>query len=245
LENNIYNEEDLFVKVENEFSAIFNEIIDSKELSTYRALYLKNKLEFIVDEISEYIQEINKYNAKLRKLRKIINNAILIITLLSFMLIFLNPYIPAVVNLIGLLARIKIKKYYLNNIKGKPVETKGNDLLILLQNCVTFLERKSRNREERMTKEFLLTPSKTLDVMVANEILQEYLQLEDVSEFITTLNLMDESLKICLVEILQEDLSVTNDNLEELLNMARENISRENLTKELKLCRNLEKKSEN
>jgi len=160
-------------------------------------------------------------------------------------LIFLNPYIPAVVNLIGLLARIKINKYYLNNIKGKPVETKGNDLLILLQNCVTFLERKSRNREERMTKEFLLTPSKTLDVMVANEILQEYLQLEDVSEFITTLNLMDESLKICLVEILQEDLSVTNDNLEELLNMARENISRENLTKELKLCRNLEKKSEN
>lgn len=234
----------VFSKVEKEFYKIYSELIDAEEISLYKSELLKTKIVILAEYLSDYIQDLNDYNKELKTKYKKMINITYIVTLLSILVIFLNPWLPAIVNLICMFIRTKIHKNYQENNKGTYIEDECNGMMILIQNCFTFLEKKERNREEAVAKQCRNNPEKIREIIMSNFILQSYLESDDVGDINEMIFCCDEKIKISLIQILQDDLHTDNNNLEELLATAKEKVSVEILAKELKLSRNLSKKDE-
>lgn len=94
----------------------------------------------------------------------------------------------------------------------------------MTQNCDTFMKAKSKKREERIIEE-----SKELsDITLANELLSYMLHSGSVTE-------IPEEIKFYIIKMLQEDLDTKEESLAELIKIARDKISIENLNDELEL----------
>lgn len=235
---NILDErEQVISKAEAKLFEIYSQIIDSDLLSVYQSELLSNKMLILATELDEYMAAHNEFIKKLKIKCKNVAYISLLISLINLTLFFLNPFISVIISFLLL----KIVQNYKNKWDAASKSdfiTKLETIKTITDNCSTFLEVKNKKREEKIAS---LDPVYQLDFSRACDFLEYYLNEIDVTNVLSGLEGYD-SVKKILLKMLQDDLQMSSDNLEELLNIARSKVSMEKLESELKLSRILPEK---
>jgi len=236
---NIYSEillikiDELYKKLNN----IFDELMLNKNINLNRKTILRKDIIKISKKYKEYITNytkisISEFNKEKR--RDFIEIIIIIMLfILSFTIVFINPLVSLLVLMIPMIYSIK-------NIKNIPKQMserkkitniickKTDEFLILLENCNVRLSLNisiEKNNENDNSYDFIN------NIDIANEVIIKYLN-EGILEEI------DELTKVIIIKILQSDLKTDSNNLIELLNLAKSTIEEQNLVKGESLKKN-------
>lgn len=214
---------------------IYKKALDSKEFSEYYLLALMRQNESLKEDIASALAIINKgLEEEINKARK----ERFKMATLGTACVFASIFIP-MVSLIVVPAYGFLLVKYLKKVKEKT----GNDALLKesldvfqkvagimtnIENNETFLNKKYKELTKNRIDELKENSTKVNRIMDANIIIQDYINYERLPESI------DEETKKTIINMLQQDLDTKETNLEALLMMAKINVSKDTLSKELK-----------
>ena len=105
---------------------------------------------------------------------------------------------------------------------------KVTNILTNIENNETFLNKRYKELTKDRVDEIKENPTKVNRIMDANLIIQDYINYDRLPESI------DEETKKTIISMLQQDLGTKERNLETLLMMAKDEVSKDTLTRELK-----------
>ena len=215
-------------EIKYELEQIYYEAVSDKELSDYR-LYLLNRKRTLLTELSvNKVEEYAKFVNDVSKISKIFG-VLLITLLLSLTAIMFATGINLII-LVFILSRIF--DYKISSVKTCLNETKDTVKELTLEikpihrNCITFLDKKVC---DNTIKKIDIIAEKADDPEVsihlnASKMIKEWLALG----FDKRKEYPAPELE-CATKILQFELGTEEDDLEKLILLAKEEISKENL----------------
>lgn len=221
--------------VERKAFEIYKKALDSKEYSEYYLLELMKQNESLKEDIASALAIINKgLEEEINKSKK----ERFKMATLGTICVFTSMFIP-MVSLIVIPTYGYLLVKYLKKVKEKT----GNDALLKesldvfqkvtgimtnIENNETFLNKKYKELTKGRIDELKGNSTKINRIMDANIIIQDYINYDRLPESI------DEETKKTIINMLQQDLDTKETNLETLLTMAKTNVSKDTLSKELK-----------
>lgn len=214
---------------------IYKKAIDTKEYSEYYLLELMKQNESLKGDIAEAYEIINEGTAE--ELDKVRREKYRVVTLATVGVV-ITMFVPTT-GIILIPSSVALLATYLKKIK-KVMNTdtmlkettdrfrKVTNILTNIENNETFLNKKYKELTKSRVDELKENPTKVNRIMDANLIIQDYISYDRLPETI------DEETKRTIINMLQQDLGTKERDLEILLMMAKEEVSKNTLTKELK-----------
>ena len=226
--------------LEHKLSKVYYEIMNAENISFFHNYKINKKLLLITENLTELFSEY-EFNNKLEKL-KLLCLALLssFNAIISFLFILTQNPCAMATLFFGLYTSFKGMKLCKQdpNIDTELKKTL-NDMFIITTNCETFINKKMKNYELRITNELEEKNENIVAFFLANNILQSYLEGE-IAEIPN-----NNKINQIIVRILQEDLNTDINDIEVLMAMAKDKISREKISEELQLARKNPKKGKN
>ncbi len=221
--------------VERKAFEIYKKALDSKEYSEYYLLELMKQNESLKGDISSAYEIINEGIAeeldKVRKEKyKVVTLATAGVVTTMFVPIMGVILIPSSVALIAAYLK-KRKKVIDTDTMLKETVSRFQKVTIILtniENNETFLNKKYKELTKGRIDELKENSTKVNRIMDANLIIQDYISYDRLPES------TDEETKKTIINMLQQDLGTKERNLETLLMMAKDEVSKDTLTRELK-----------
>lgn len=221
--------------VERKTFEIYKKALDSKEYSEYYLLELMKQNESLKGDIASAYAIINKGSeeefAKIRREKyKVVTLATVGVVTTMFVPTMGVILIPSSVALV--VAYLKKRKKVMNTdtMLKETVNRfqKVTNILTNIDNNETFLNKKYKELSKSRIDESQKKPDRVSRIMEANLIIQDYISDERLPKNI------DEETKRTIITMLQQDLGTKERNLETLLMMAKDEVSKDTLTRELK-----------
>ncbi len=221
--------------VERKAFEIYKKALDSKEYSEYYILELMKQNESLKEDIASAYAIINKGSeeefAKIRREKyKVVTLATVGVVTTMFVPTMGVILIPSSVALVAVYLK-KRKKVMSTDALLKETTNrfqKVTNILTNIDNNETFLNKKYKELSKSRIDESQKNPDRVSRIMEANLIIQDYISDERLPKNI------DEETKRTIITMLQQDLGTKERNLETLLMMAKEEVSKDTLTRELK-----------
>lgn len=221
--------------VERKAFEIYKKALDSKEYSEYYLLELMKQNESLKEDIASAYAIINKGSeeefAKIRKEKyKVVTLATAGVVTTMFVPVMGVILIPSSVALLAVYLK-KRKKVMSTDALLKETTNrfqKVTNILTNIDNNETFLNKKYKELSKSRIDESQKNPDRVSRIMEANLIIQDYISDERLPKNI------DEETKRTIITMLQQDLGTKERNLEILLMMAKDEVSKDTLTRELK-----------
>lgn len=221
--------------VERKAFEIYKKALDSKEYSEYYILELMKQNESLKEDIASAYAIINKGSeeefAKIRREKyKVVTLATVGVVTTMFVPTMGVILIPSSVALVAVYLK-KRKKVMSTDALLKETTNrfqKVTNILTNIDNNETFLNKKYKELSKSRIDESQKNPDRVSRIMEANLIIQDYISDERLPKNI------DEETKRTIITMLQQDLGTKERNLETLLMMAKDEVSKDTLTRELK-----------
>ena len=221
--------------LEDEFSKIYYDLIDCKEVSVFQKYLMYSKMLKIGNEYEKVVNEImdndRKNNALITKKLKVS----MVIAILTLLLIFVAPIftIPMAIFQVYNLKKIDyLKGQTMNKSEYTRFSEKVHGIKNILDNISTFIAVKEHARIEKMHLEREQNFLDALSINVANSFLETFFNSDmDLNEQIW----ISPQVANALVKILQEDLHTEENNLMNLLGIAKEKMQAKELEEEIAL----------
>lgn len=221
--------------VERKAFEIYKKALDSKEYSEYYILELMKQNESLKEDIASAYAIINKGSeeefAKIRREKyKVVTLATVGVVTTMFVPTMGVILIPSSVALVAVYLK-KRKKVMSTDALLKETTNrfqKVTNILTNIDNNETFLNKKYKELSKSRIDESQKKPDRVSRIMEANLIIQDYISDERLPKNI------DEETKRTIITMLQQDLGTKERNLETLLMMAKDEVSKDTLTRELK-----------
>lgn len=221
--------------VERKAFEIYKKALDSKEYSEYYLLELMKQNESLKEDIASAYAIINKGSeeefAKIRREKyKVVTLATVGVVTTMFVPAMGVILIPSSVALLAVYLK-KRKKVMSTDALLKETTNrfqKVTNILTNIDNNETFLNKKYKELSKSRIDESQKNPDRVSRIMEANLIIQDYISDERLPKNI------DEETKKTIINMLQQDLGTKETNLEKLLMMTKEEVSKDTLTRELK-----------
>ena len=221
--------------VERKAFEIYKKALDSKEYSEYYLLELMKQNESLKEDIASAYAIINKGSeeefAKIRREKyKVVTLATVGVVTTMFVPAMGVILIPSSVALVAVYLK-KRKKVMSTDALLKETTNrfqKVTNILTNIDNNETFLNKKYKELSKSRIDESQKNPDRVSRIMEANLIIQDYISDERLPKNI------DEETKRTIITMLQQDLGTKERNLETLLMMAKDEVSKDTLTRELK-----------
>lgn len=221
--------------VERKAFEIYKKALDSKEYSEYYILELMKQNESLKEDIASAYAIINKGSeeefAKIRREKyKVVTLATAGVVTTMFVPVMGVILIPSSVALLAVYLK-KRKKVMSTDALLKETTNrfqKVTNILTNIDNNETFLNKKYKELSKSRIDESQKNPDRVSRIMEANLIIQDYISDERLPKNI------DEETKKTIINMLQQDLGTKETNLEKLLMMTKEEVSKDTLTRELK-----------
>ena len=223
----INNEENNYVEkgrksfkiVKTEVSKIYDDATSDKEFSKSFLIELLNKNEKLSYELANGLmliemdmeKTLTKNREKIRKYRIFINA----LGITSLLIGIINGYIGLIACMAyaGIICiTAKKRNELLEESKNKIKETKQ------LVSEINPITRKLNTLNDKETEQRKQEPAKVSKVELANNIIQEYFETGVLPEF-------DKNIKQTIISILKNDLDSDENDIEKLLEEAREKVS--------------------
>lgn len=221
--------------VERKAFEIYKKALDSKEYSEYYLLELMKQNESLKEDIASALAIINEGTAEeLDKVRKEKYKTVTLATAGVVTTMFVPTMgvilIPSSVALVGLYLKKRKKVMNTDTMLKETSDRfrKVTNILTNIENNETFLNKRYKELTKDRVDELKENPTKVNRIMDANIIIQDYINYDRLPESI------DEETKKTIINMLQQDLDTKETNLETLLTMAKTNVSKDTLSKELK-----------
>lgn len=217
--------------VERKAFEIYKKALDSKEYSEYYLLELMKQNESLKEDIASAYAIINKGSeeefAKIRREKyKVVTLATVGVVTTMFVPTMGVILIPSSVALVA--AYLKKRKKVMNTDTMLKETVNRFQKVTNIDNNETFLNKKYKELSKSRIDESQKKPDRVSRIMEANLIIQDYISDERLPKNI------DEETKRTIITMLQQDLGTKERNLETLLMMAKEEVSKDTLTRELK-----------
>lgn len=221
--------------VERKAFEIYKKALDSKEYSEYYILELMKQNESLKEDIASAYAIINKGSeeefAKIRREKyKVVTLATVGVVTTMFVPTMGVILIPSSVALVAAYLK-KRKKVMSTDALLKETTNrfqKVTNILTNIDNNETFLNKKYKELSKSRIDESQKNPDRVSRIMEANLIIQDYISDGRLPKNI------DEETKRTIITMLQQDLGTKERNLETLLMMAKDEVSKDTLTRELK-----------
>lgn len=221
--------------VERKAFEIYKKALDSKEYSEYYILELMKQNESLKEDIASAYAIINKGSeeefAEIRREKyKVVTLAAVGVVTTMFVPTMGVILIPSSVALVAVYLK-KRKKVMSTDALLKETTNrfqKVTNILTNIDNNETFLNKKYKELSKSRIDESQKNPDRVSRIMEANLIIQDYISDERLPKNI------DEETKRTIITMLQQDLGTKERNLETLLMMAKDEVSKDTLTRELK-----------
>lgn len=221
--------------VERKAFEIYKKALDSKEYSEYYILELMKQNESLKEDIASAYAIINKGSeeefAKIRREKyKVVTLATVGVVTTMFVPTMGVILIPSSVALVAAYLKKRKKVMNTDTMLKETVNRfqKVTNILTNIDNNETFLNKKYKELSKSRIDESQKKPDRVSRIMEANLIIQDYISDERLPKNI------DEETKRTIITMLQQDLSTKETNLEKLLMMTKEEVSKDTLTRELK-----------
>lgn len=221
--------------VERKAFEIYKKALDTKEYSEYYLLELMKQNESLKGDIAEAYEIINEGTAEeLDKVRKEKYKVVTLATVGVVTTMFVPTMgvilIPSSVALVGLYLKKRKKVMDTDTMLKETVNRfqKVTNILTNIKNNETFLNKRYKELTKDRVDELKENPTKVNRIMDANLIIQDYISYDRLPESI------DEETKRTIINMLQQDLGTKEKDLETLLMMAKDEVSKDTLTRELK-----------
>lgn len=221
--------------VERKAFEIYKKALDSKEYSEYYLLELMKQNESLKEDIASAYAIINKGSeeefAKIRREKyKVVTLATVGVVTTMFVPTMGVILIPSSVALVAAYLKKRKKVMNTDTMLKETVNRfqKVTNILTNIDNNETFLNKKYKELSKSRIDESQKKPDRVSRIMEANLIIQDYISDERLPKNI------DEETKRTIITMLQQDLGTKERNLETLLMMAKEEVSKDTLTRELK-----------
>lgn len=221
--------------VERKAFEIYKKALDSKEYSEYYLLELMKQNESLKEDIASAYAIINKGSeeefAKIRREKyKVVTLATVGVVTTMFVPTMGVILIPSSVALVAAYLKKRKKVMNTDTMLKETVNRfqKVTNILTNIDNNETFLNKKYKELSKSRIDESQKKPDRVSRIMEANLIIQDYISDERLPKNI------DEETKRTIITMLQQDLSTKETNLEKLLMMTKEEVSKDTLTRELK-----------
>lgn len=222
--------------VDKELSEVFYELMGNN-ISLKKRMLLREKTILLIRKVYESLstgvnkteKELEDYDICYSKYKKL-SNISFVIRIIGMLFLFLKPYLSLTLQLIAIFMQHHAVKKMSNFNEpkvdlSKEVVEKGNSLSILIGNCTRRLSLDVEVYSDKEDEELF---NKMDD---ANNIINEYVKTNVMPQQV------DEITKEILVKMLKKDLKIENDNIEYLLDAARNKIKeeeiKENISKKL------------
>lgn len=212
-------------RIKKEFDQIYFEAVEDKEISDYRLYLLKRKTTLLTDLASSKIIEYTNFTTDLKKVAKLFA-VVSVISLLALAGIFFATGINFLLVVYIFLKLFDLKmipvKRSINEtrdyVKDMSIEMKNTQ-----NNCVTFL-----------TKKIERNSLKKVDAIDNPDIKYELNAVDFITEVlekgrIPLMDNLDPKTMDIVIKMLQHELHSNEADLKELLNLAINDISQENL----------------
>lgn len=221
--------------VERKAFEIYKKALDSKEYSEYYILELMKQNESLKEDIASAYAIINKGSeeefAKIRREKyKVVTLATVGVVTTMFVPTMGVILIPSSVALVAAYLK-KRKKVMSTDTMLKEIVNrfqKVTNILTNIDNNETFLNKKYKELSKSRIDESQKNLDRVSRIMEANLIIQDYISDGRLPKNI------DEETKRTIITMLQQDLGTKERNLETLLMMAKDEVSKDTLTRELK-----------
>ncbi len=221
--------------VERKAFEIYKKALDSKEYSEYYILELMKQNESLKEDIASAYAIINKGSeeefAKIRREKyKVVTLATVGVVTTMFVPTMGVILIPSSVALVAAYLKKRKKVMNTDTMLKETVNRfqKVTNILTNIDNNETFLNKKYKELSKSRIDESQKKPDRVSRIMEANLIIQDYISDERLPKNI------DEETKRTIITMLQQDLGTKERNLETLLMMAKDEVSKDTLTRELK-----------
>ena len=221
--------------VERKAFEIYKKALDSKEYSEYYILELMKQNESLKEDIASAYAIINKGSeeefAKIRREKyKVVTLATVGVVTTMFVPTMGVILIPSSVALVAVYLKKRKKVMNTDTMLKETVNRfqKVTNILTNIDNNETFLNKKYKELSKSRIDESQKNPDRVSRIMEANLIIQDYISDERLPKNI------DEETKRTIITMLQQDLGTKERNLETLLMMAKDEVSKDTLTRELK-----------
>lgn len=221
--------------VERKAFEIYKKALDSKEYSEYYLLELMKQNESLKEDIASAYAIINKGSeeefAKIRREKyKVVTLATVGVVTTMFVPTMGVILIPSSVALVAAYLKKRKKVMNTDTMLKETVNRfqKVTNILTNIDNNETFLNKKYKELSKSRIDESQKKPDRVSRIMEANLIIQDYISDERLPKNI------DEETKRTIITMLQQDLGTKERNLETLLMMAKDEVSKDTLTRELK-----------
>lgn len=221
--------------VERKAFEIYKKALDSKEYSEYYLLELMKQNESLKGDIASAYAIINKGSeeefAKIRREKyKVVTLATVGVVTTMFVPTMGVILIPSSVALVAVYLKKRKKVMSTDALLKETVNRfqKVTNILTNIDNNETFLNKKYKELSKSRIDESQKNPDRVSRIMKANLIIQDYISDERLPKNI------DEETKRTIITMLQQDLGTKERNLETLLMMAKDEVSKDTLTRELK-----------
>lgn len=221
--------------VERKAFEIYKKALDSKEYSEYYILELMKQNESLKEDIASAYAIINKGSeeefAKIRREKyKVVTLATVGVVTTMFVPTMGVILIPSSVALVAAYLKKRKKVMSTDTMLKETVNRfqKVTNILTNIDNNETFLNKKYKELSKSRIDESQKNLDRVSRIMEANLIIQDYISDERLPKNI------DEETKRTIITMLQQDLGTKERNLETLLMMAKDEVSKDTLTRELK-----------
>lgn len=221
--------------VERKAFEIYKKALDSKEYSEYYILELMKQNESLKGDIAEAYEIINEGTAEefaeiRREKYKVVTLATVGVVTTMFVPTMGVILIPSSVALVAAYLKKRKKVMNTDTMLKETVNRfqKVTNILTNIDNNETFLNKKYKELSKSRIDESQKKPDRVSRIMEANLIIQDYISDERLPKNI------DEETKRTIITMLQQDLGTKERNLETLLMMAKDEVSKDTLTRELK-----------
>lgn len=221
--------------VERKAFEIYKKALDSKEYSEYYLLELMKQNESLKGDIAEAYEIINEGTAEefaeiRREKYKVVTLATVGVVTTMFVPTMGVILIPSSVALVAAYLKKRKKVMNTDTMLKETINRfqKVTNILTNIDNNETFLNKKYKELSKSRIDESHKKPDRVSRIMEANLIIQDYISDERLPKNI------DEETKRTIITMLQQDLGTKERNLETLLMMAKDEVSKDTLTRELK-----------
>lgn len=221
--------------VERKAFEIYKKALDSKEYSEYYILELMKQNESLKEDIASAYAIINKGSeeefAEIRREKyKVVTLATVGVVTTMFVPTMGVILIPSSVALVAAYLKKRKKVMSTDTMLKETVNRfqKVTNILTNIDNNETFLNKKYKELSKSRIDESQKNPDRVSRIMEANLIIQDYISDGRLPKNI------DEETKRTIITMLQQDLGTKERNLETLLMMAKDEVSKDTLTRELK-----------
>lgn len=207
------------ISLETEFSQVFSIIVDADRITAYKSDLLNKKLEildFKFSNLCKKLDEIQDMQERQYKRRLLISLIYLIMAIISALIsppssiIFIGWFFHSIVIAPSVMPTNK------NNLKSIIKK-----ISIIQENCERFLKSKSY-KNDGLTQKRKVEQQMVLSLDLANKALGEFLQTGKQLE-------ISETTKSILIDMLQSDLEIDEEDLDKLLQIAKEKVDSLNL----------------